>query len=90
MEDGSFTTPFELAYNTKLDLRVLFKMFSLAAVQREQIGDDKLTKFDSQSLPMIAVGCCPNSNGAQFYNPVSGTFVSSINYTVQPHTTSGA
>ncbi|MFN9979868.1 MAG: hypothetical protein ACK53Y_08140, partial [bacterium] len=63
LEDGSFTTPFELAYAQKPDLRVLFKMFSLAAVQREHIGDDKLSKFESQSLPMIAIGRCQNTNG---------------------------
>jgi len=38
---------------------------------------------------MIAVGRCPNSNGLQFYNPSSGTFVSSIDYTYQPNVTSG-
>jgi hypothetical protein len=82
LEDGTYTTPFELAHKEKPDLRVLFKLFSLAAVRRERIGDDKLTKFESQSLPMIAVGRCPHSNGLQFYNPVNGTFVSSIDYTL--------
>ena len=48
LEDGSFTTPFELVHQTKPDLRVLFKLFSLSAVRRERIGDDKLCKFDSQ------------------------------------------
>jgi hypothetical protein len=48
-----------------------------------------LSKFDSQSLPMIAVGKCPNSDGLQFYNPTNGTFVSSIDYCFQNHTTSG-
>lgn len=32
LEDGTYTTPFELAYNMKPDLRVLFKLFGLAAV----------------------------------------------------------
>jgi hypothetical protein len=90
LEDGTYTTPFELAHNEKPDLRVLFKLFSLAAVRREHIGDDKLTKFESQSLPMIAVGCCPNSNGLQFYNPINNTFVPSIDYKFQPNVTSGA
>jgi hypothetical protein len=39
---------------------------------------------------MIAVGRCPNSNGLQFYNPVSGAIVSSIDYKLQPNITSGA
>jgi len=46
-------------------------------------------KFDPQSLPMIVVGRCPDSNGVQFYNLSSGTFVSSIDYTCQPNVTSG-
>jgi hypothetical protein len=90
LEDGIYTTPFELAHNEKPDLRVLFKLFSLAAVHRERIGDDKLTKFESQSLPMIAVGQCPNSNGLQFYNPINNTFVTSIDYKLQPNVMSGA
>jgi len=39
---------------------------------------------------MIAVGRCPNSNGLQFYNPVNGTFVSSIDYKFQSNVTSGS
>jgi hypothetical protein len=39
---------------------------------------------------MIAVGCCPNSTGIQFYNPSNGTLVSSIDYTFQQNVTSGA
>jgi hypothetical protein len=39
---------------------------------------------------MIAIGHCPNSNGLLFYNPVSGTMVSSIDYVLQPNVTSGA
>jgi hypothetical protein len=39
---------------------------------------------------MIAVGRCQHSNGLQFYNPTNGTFVSSVDYRFQPHTTSGA
>jgi hypothetical protein len=48
-----------------------------------------LNKFDSQSLPMIPIGHCPNSYGIQFSNPINGTFVSSIDYTFQNHVTSG-
>ncbi len=89
LEDGSYTTPFKLVHKTKPDLRVLFKLFSLATVRRERIGDDKLTKFEAHSLPMIAIGCCPTSNGIQFYNPINSTFVSSIDYKFQHYTASG-
>jgi hypothetical protein len=64
LEDGSYTTPFELAHKTKSDLRVLFRVFSLAPVRCERIGDDTIGKFDPQSIPMIAIGRCPNSDGA--------------------------
>jgi hypothetical protein len=90
LECGTWTTPFELAHSAKLDLHVHFKLFSVAAVCRERYGDLKLGKFDSQSTALIAIGCCPNSNGIQFYNPQNGTFVSSIDYKFQPNVTSGA
>jgi hypothetical protein len=89
LEDGTYTTPFELVHGSKPDLRVLFKLFSLAAVRRERVGDTTLSKFEPQSTPMIAVGRCPNSDGLQFNNPANGTIVSSIDYTFLPHTTSG-
>jgi hypothetical protein len=90
LEDGLFTTPFELVHKSKPDLRVLFKQFSLAAVRCERVGDERLNKFDSQTVPMIAVGRCPNSNGLLFYNPANSTFVSSIDYVLQSNVTSGA
>jgi len=35
LDNGQWTTPFEMAHQVKPDLRVLFKLFSLAAVRRE-------------------------------------------------------
>jgi hypothetical protein len=81
LEDGTSTTPCELVHHTKPDLRILFKMFGLAAVQWEHIGDNTLPK------PIIAAGHCPHSNGIQFYDSVNGMFVSSIDYSsnlIQP------
>jgi hypothetical protein len=90
LEDGEFSTPFQLAHHEKPYLGLLFKPFCLAAVRRERSGDDRLNKFDSQCIPMITLGLCPYSNGLQFFNPQNGTFVSSIDYTFQPNITSGA
>jgi hypothetical protein len=90
LADGTFITPFESVHHQKPDLRVLFPLFGLVAAHREHVGHSKLTKFDSQSTPMISIGRCQNSNGLQFYNPVTGSFVSLIDYKFQPHTTSGA
>jgi len=90
IENGQWTTPLELAHKSKRDLRLLFKMFSLAALRREHQVDTQLNKFDAQSTPMIVVGRCPTSNGLQFYNPRNGTLVSSIDYKLQENVTSGA
>jgi hypothetical protein len=60
LDNGEWTTPFTLAHKVKPDLRVLFKLFSVAAVCHEHHGDIHLGKFESQSIPMIAVGWCPN------------------------------
>jgi hypothetical protein len=65
-------------------------MFGLAVVRREKIGDSSLTKFESQSIPMIAIGRCQQSNGLQFNNTLLSTFVSSIDYKFQSNVTSGA
>jgi hypothetical protein len=89
LSDNQWITPLELAYGVKPDLRLLFKVFGLAAVCQERVGDMRLGKFDSSSIPLIAVGRCPNSNGLQFYNPANGTLVSSIDYKFQHHVTSG-
>jgi hypothetical protein len=90
IDNTHWVTPLELAYGVKPDLRLLFKVFGIAAVCCEIIGDSRLGKFDSQSIPMIAVGHCPNSTGLQFYNPANGTFVSSIDYKFQHHVTNCA
>jgi hypothetical protein len=56
LEDGTLSTPFELTHQTKPDLQVLFKPFTLAAIHRERKGDETLQNFESQSLPMITIG----------------------------------
>jgi hypothetical protein len=88
--DGSWTTPLQLAHNVKPDLRMPFKVFGLVAVRQERNGDSMLGKFEVQSIPIIAVGRCTNSNGLLFYNPANGTFVSSVDYRFQHDVTSGS
>jgi hypothetical protein len=90
LEGGSWSTPLELAYRVQPDLRVLFKIFGLAAVRCERTGNLHPNKFEAQSVPMITVGHCPNSTRLLFYNPANSMFVSSIDYKFQLHTTSGA
>jgi hypothetical protein len=88
-EDGRVLTPFEMAHQVKPDLRNLFQPFCLAAVRRVRVGDEVVPKFDSQSILMITLGKCPHSDGLQFFNPINGTIVSSIDYKFQPNVTSG-
>jgi hypothetical protein len=90
LEDGTMSTPFGMAHHIKPGLRLMFKPFAFAAVRRERKGNATLQKFESQSLPMIVLGRCPISNGLQFYNPINGSIVSSIDYTIQHHVTSGS
>jgi hypothetical protein len=47
LDCGTWSTPFELAHKVKPDLRVLFKLFSVAVAHCECQGDLKLGKFDS-------------------------------------------
>jgi hypothetical protein len=68
LKDGTWSTPLELAHKSKPDLRVLFKMFCLAAIQREKNWNSQIGNFEAQSTHMIAVGRCPHSNGLQIYN----------------------
>jgi len=90
--ESQFSTPFELAHAIKPDLRLLVKPFSLAAVRRERVGNENISKFSLQSIPMITLGRCPNSDGLQFFNHENenGTIATSIVYTFQPSVTSGA
>jgi hypothetical protein len=48
LENGQYSTHFKLVHHVKPDLRLLFQPFSLAAVYRERIGDETLSKFSSQ------------------------------------------
>jgi hypothetical protein len=72
-------------------LEIYFSYYLLLRLSdMKEVNSENLGKFDAQSLSMIAIGECPNSNGLLFYNPVNNTFVSSIHYQFQHHMTSGA
>ena len=67
LEDDTWSTPLELAHGIKPDLRVLFKVFGLAAVCRERNGDCRVGKFDKFQLN--------TTSGAYFgYKYQAGTF----------------
>jgi len=71
-------------------LEIYLSYLLLRLSDMKEVNSENLGKFDAQSLSMIAIGKCPNSNGLLFYNQVNHTFGSSIHYQFQHHMTSGA
>jgi hypothetical protein len=80
--------PQHMVANQVLEIYLSYLLLRLSDMK--EVNSENLGKFDAQSLSMIAIGKCPNSNGLLFYNPVNHTFVSSIHYQFQHHMTSGA
>ena len=48
--NGVLTTPYELIYNTKPDLRNLIPLFSIAYIRRTRDGDTDRTRFAAKAL----------------------------------------
>ena len=76
-KEGIIYTPYERAYNRKVDFRCLFPMFSKAYIKvaKEQ-GGGHLNKYKSQIIKVICVGKCPKSDSLLFYHPSSKTIIS--------------
>jgi len=51
VENDTWTTHFELAHGIKPDLRALFKLFSVAALQQEHQGDT--SRWESLNLIVL-------------------------------------
>ena len=64
MKTANPTTPHELFYGEKPDLRTLVPMFSVA-----YITQPNLSKYHSNAIKCICVGRCSTSNGLKFYHP---------------------
>ena len=73
---GDITTPFEAVYKQKVDFRQLFPMFSTSYIKQETIQGKHKNKWSSQSLKVICVGTCPDSDGLLFYHPNSKSIIS--------------
>jgi len=70
--NNKLTTPHELAYNSKPDLRNIFPLFSVAYVTQT---DDH--SYNNQTIRTILVGRSDKSNILQFYHPQTKKTISS-------------
>ena len=67
--DNKYTTPYELVYNNKPDLRFLIPQFSIAYISRYRDGNIERKNTHSQSIRAILVGRDPVSAAYLFYHP---------------------
>ena len=65
------TTPHALQFGTKVDLRQLFPMFSVAYIKYPRDDGQVKNKWMTKSLKCIVVGKCSVSDGLLFYHPPS-------------------
>ncbi len=79
--EGISTTPHELVYGVKPDLRVLFRMFSTGFFCHTSDGSHHHSGIaESKSMQGIALGRCRKSDGMLFYCPCSQRIYSSSDY----------
>jgi hypothetical protein len=75
------TTPHELFYGVKPDLRILFPFGSIGYYHRPSDGGrGKRKKFESKAFTGIALGRSDNANGMMFWNPTLSRFCVSADY----------
>ena len=81
---GQITTPFELAHHIKSDIRTLIPMFSIAYSDKQSDSASIRKNLHSQSLRVIVIGRCNESNCVQFYHPPSKKILTSAVYKLDP------
>jgi hypothetical protein len=68
--EGVSTTPHELVYGVKPDLRTLFRQFSTGYFKHSRDGSRHRSGIsESHSMQGIALGQCHKSDGMLFYSP---------------------
>ena len=87
--NNTYSTPFELAFHSKPDLRTLFPLFSLAYIRKMRDGSIKRSKYVTHSEACIVVGRSHNTNGLLFYNPTSRETYTSVDYVLDPTIAAG-
>jgi deoxyuridine 5'-triphosphate nucleotidohydrolase len=65
------TTPYELMFGSKVDLRQLFPMFSIAYIKHVRDNGTTSNKWKTKSLKCIVIGQCNKSDGLVFFHPPS-------------------
>jgi hypothetical protein len=65
------TTPFEIMFNKKADLRQLFLMFSVVYIKHVRDNGTASNKWKSKSLKCIVIRQCDKSDGLLFFHPPS-------------------
>jgi hypothetical protein len=79
--EGISTTPHELVYGVKPDLRVLFRMFLVGFFHHLKDGDHHCRGIsESKSMQGITLGRCRKSDGMIFYCPHTKRLYTSSDY----------
>jgi hypothetical protein len=79
--EGISTTPHELVYGIKPDLRVLFRMFSVGFFRHLRDGPHHRSGIsDSKTMQGIALGRCRKSDGMMFICPHNKQIYTSSDY----------
>ena len=74
--NNKVTTPFEQVHQKKVDYRQLFPMFSTSYIKQTTSKGRHKNKWKSQSLKVICIGSCPDSDGLLFYHPDTKSIIS--------------
>ena len=87
--NNHLTTPFELVYDTKPDLRNLFPLFSVGYVRRSRDATTNRLTFHSTSIRCICLGRDDASNQLEFYHPPTRQLLYSDDYILDKNLCSG-
>ena len=80
--NNQYSTPLELAYGLKPNLKNLFPMFSVAYITRFRDGNITRKNVHSHSIRAILVGRDPFSNACLFYHPGTQRTITSDEFVI--------
>ena len=83
--DGQLTTPHELAYGHKVDLRNILPLFAVAYVR----NNNDSNSMNSNSMRAILIGRSSKSHTYEFYHPATKKIISSSIYRIDETIPSG-
>ena len=87
--DNKLTTPYEMVYQEKPDLRNLFPMFSVGYVSELRDGSKDRLNMHSKTLRAIAVGRSDKSNCLLFYHPPTKQLLTSADFRLDENLAAG-